>query len=124
MERNALALANKMRAWELDAGESFTDYYMDGRVKPVSWVFWLLGKGFTEKANMLIDKIQAGERYIDQTEMFHINFNDEMDWWKEPTEDLYFADFMIWAEFLIASDRYWKDISEWFEEKEKENDEV
>lgn len=110
-------LAVQIRDWEIRAGESFTDYYMDDRVKPVSWAFWLLGKGYTEKANYLIDAITVKES-LDQTELFHINYSDEIEWgpgqegWSA-AEVIYESDFLIWAEFLCASDRYFKDIESW-----------
>ena len=118
-ERNAEVLAKQIRAWEMRAGESFTDYYMDGHVKPVSWAFWLLGAGYTEKANFLIDVItKDGGTSLDQTEMFHIHYNDEVSWtdW-DAGNAIYEKDFLIWAQFLVASDRYWKDIDEWLTEE-------
>lgn len=54
MERTIEAMAARIRKWEMRAGESFTDYYMHDKVKNVSWAFWLLGKGFNERANELI----------------------------------------------------------------------
>lgn len=116
IERDVQKLAQTLRDWEMDAGESFTDYYMDARVKPVSWAFWLLGKGHTEKANKLIDAITARD-YIDQTELFHIHYSDEISWsdW-DAADAIYFKDFLIWADFLCASDRYFNDIKGWLED--------
>lgn len=111
MERTKEALAAKISAWEMDAGESFTDYYMHDHVKNVSWAFWLLGKGFTERANELIDLIQAGNKCIDQELLYVLcEYNSDQD--AEYEENV-----LLWAEFLVASDRYWKDITEWFAEQ-------
>lgn len=115
--RDPETLAKQLRAWELDNGEGFTDYYMDGYVKPVSWAFWLLGKGYVIKANMLIDKITHSE-YLDQDELFHIHYSDDIEWGPDQkgfdaAEAVYEKDFLIWVEFLCASDRYFKDIAEW-----------
>jgi hypothetical protein len=117
MERNAEALAAKIRSWELHAGESFTDYYMHDSVKDVSWAFWLLGKGFNARANELIDLIQVGNQCIDQELLYHLHYDDANyggDWGK--VEHVYLKDVLLWAEFLIASDRYWKDVTDFFTE--------
>lgn len=123
IERDVQKLAQTLRDWEMDAGESFTDYYMDDRVKPVSWAFWLLGKGYTEKANKLIDDITA-RRSVGQMDTFHIHYADGMSWsdW-DAADATYFKDFLIWADFLCASDRYFKDIKEWLEDWFKDDDE-
>ncbi len=113
MERTKEALASKISAWEMSAGESFTDYYMHDHVKDVSWAFWLLGKGFTERANELIDLIQAGNKCIDQELLYELYPSDHEG---EPTNG-YELNIELWAEFLVASDRYWKDITEWFAEQ-------
>lgn len=119
MERNAAVLAKALRAWEMDAGESFTDYYLSGAVKPVSWAFWLLGKGFVGKANPLITRINNGERYIDQDEMFHVFYDPDRQSWDDwdHADRIYFKDFKLWAEFLTASDRYFDDICAWLKDK-------
>jgi hypothetical protein len=114
MERTQIALADKIREWELSAGESFTDYYMHDSVKDVSWAFWLLGKGFTERANELIDLIQAGETCIDQELLYEIYPQDITEGESSWDSDIHSANICLWAEFLVASDRYWKDITEWF----------
>lgn len=120
MVRNAIKLAAKIRAWELAAGESFTDYYMHDKVKDVSWAFWLLGKGYSERANELIDLIQAGNKCIDQELLYHLNY-DESQYdgfnWDTVVEPVYMKDVLLWAKFLVASDRYWKSITEWFAEQ-------
>jgi hypothetical protein len=115
MERSAEVLAVKIREWEMNAGESFTDYYMHDKVKDVSWAFWLLGKGFTERSNELIDLIQAGNKCIDQ-ELLYDLYGDTYNG-GEWTEDTHQHNILLWAEFLVASDRYWKSITEWFAEQ-------
>lgn len=109
MEKNKLVLKEKILSWEANAGESFTDYFMHNRVKDVSWAFWLLGKGYEERANILINKIQAGEKCIDQETLYHIH----MDVWDE---EEFHKDVELWADFLTASDRYFNEVKAWFEE--------
>lgn len=112
IERTKEALAAKIVAWEHSAGESFTDYYMHDHVKNVSWAFWLLGKGFSVRANILIDLIQAGNTYIDQELLY--NVHDHMQAYADEPEAAHMDNVLLWAEFLVASDRYWKDITKWF----------
>lgn len=120
MERTQKALADKIRAWEYRAGESFTDYYMHDNVKDVSWAFWLLGKGYSERANILIDLIQSGEKCIDQQLLYELHTDPEqVDLGTDYQDHLYRKDILLWAEFLVASDRYWKSISEWFAEQDE-----
>lgn len=110
MEKNKQVLAEAIHKWEQNAGESFTDYFMHDRVKDVSWAFWLLGKGYSERANMLIDLIQAGNKCIDQELLYHLHMTEEWD------EELYSKDIDLWADFLTASDRYFKEIEGWFKD--------
>lgn len=115
MIRTKEALAAKIVEWEFSAGESFTDYYMHDHVKDVSWAFWLLGKGFVTRANTLIDLIQAGKKCIDQELLY--NLHDHMQAYVNDQEAAHTDNVLLWAEFLVASDRYWKDITKWFSEQ-------
>ena len=110
IERTIAGLASTIRNWELTAGESFTDYYMHDRVKNVSWAFWLLGKGFQARANFLIDMITISS-YLEQEILYEL-YGDPENW----TEETHFQNVELWAEFLIASDRYWNEIVQWFKE--------
>lgn len=110
---NSQELLEKIIAWEYRAGESFIDYFMDDNVKPVSWAFWLLGKGHKEHANKLINMIQAKER-PDQHEMFEMHTYELEDF----DQELYEKDMLLCAEFLTDSERYLKAIEEWFAENE------
>lgn len=120
VSRNPVELAKQIRAWERQAGESFTDYYMDDHVKEVSWAFWLLafdGGRHSDRANYLIDEVTA-KQSLGQEEKFHLFYNPEMSWGSTheewlAAEEVYLQDFMLWAEFLTASDRYFKDIEDW-----------
>lgn len=126
VSRDPKELAKQIRQWENRAGESFTDYYMDNYVKEVSWAFWLLafdGGRHRDRANYLIDKITLRES-LDQGEKFHLFYYEDMSWgtthdeWLA-TEQVYLQDFVLWAEFLAASDRYFNDISGWLIEQHK-----
>ena len=105
-------LADLILKWESRAGESFADYYMHDNVKDVSWAFWLLGKGFTERANELIDEIQGGNKCIDQELLYDLyGSEDDFGGWVYESHK---RNVLLWAEFLCASNRYFKDIEHWF----------
>lgn len=124
VSRNPIELAKQIREWERRAGESFADYYMDDHVKEVSWAFWLLafdGGRHSARANQLIDKITA-KGYLDQGEKFHLFYDEGMSWGSThdewlATEQVYLQDFVLWAEFLTASNRYFKSIEDWLTEQ-------
>lgn len=113
IDRNVDAMVKAIRHFEMDAGESFTDYFMD--TWPVgSWVYWLLGKGHTEWANKLIDKNEKG--YVGQDEKFE--FYDSYCNEGEPgwCEETYLKNVRVWAEFLTESNQYFRRVNEFFEE--------
>lgn len=111
---------NKIIEWEHDAGESFTDYYMHDCVREVSWAFWLLGKGFVERANQILNEVEADTKYcLDQELLFDI-YPSYVDYEKEScgyswNEENYHKNVRLWAEFLVSSDIYLRRITEWFE---------
>lgn len=107
-------LAEKIRDWEMDAGESFTDYFMHDRVYAVSWAFWLAGKGYTDKANEIIHEVESGNKCIDQELLFYVVPN--IDW----TEEVNFQNILIWSDFLLATKTYVKRVTEFFNEYEKD----
>lgn len=113
IERNVDAMIEAIRDWEMDAGESFTDYFLD-RWAFGSWVYWLLGKGHHEWANKLINKNEQGI-YVDQSEKFEFyhDYDDEGKW----SEELYHKNVRVWAEFLVESDQYFRRVNEFFNEQ-------
>ena len=113
------AYAKRIENFELEAGESFTDYFMDDEVFYTSFAFWLLGKGFQERANHQINEInrRGGPRnFSDQELMFDVHtaplkeFEGEIVCWQIENRDEYEIaqqkDYELWAEFLTSSDRY------------------
>lgn len=113
------AYAERIQNFEIGAGESFTDYFMDDEVFYTSFAFWLLGKGFQERANFQINEInrRGGPReFSDQELMFDVyasplkEFEGELVCMQLGSgPELYEAqqkDYLLWAEFLTSSDRY------------------
>lgn len=104
----------KICDWEEEAGESFTDYFMHDNIYDGSWAFWLLGKGFSEKGNWIIDQMVT-EDYkkwrLDQEELYEIypEYLDENTHSEENAD----KNRTIWAEFIDASNHYTNKFNEW-----------
>jgi hypothetical protein len=114
IERTVDAMVEAIRNWEMDAGEGFTDYFMDNW--PVgSWAYWLLGKGHTQWANNIINLYEK-KQYVDQDTKFEwFDTYQEGDW----NEDVYLRNVRVWAEFLVESDQYFRRVNEFFDEYNK-----
>ena len=117
-------LKDRIIAWEHEAGESFTDYFMHDNVAPRSWAFWLLGKGITSHANKLIEEIvrqePKGRLSLDQEFLFDVygqeSWNEETkryDW----SQENYDKNVMLWSEFLLATALYTGRVSSFFNEE-------
>lgn len=111
-------LAKKIIEWEIEAGESFTDYFMHDRVKNLSWAFWLLGKGFTEHALVIIRKMEkdGADAYQEQETLYEIY--PEYDENENYSNDAHERNVMVWSEFLLSTDTYTKRIEEFLQENE------
>jgi len=118
MERTVDAMVEAIRNWELEAGEGFTDYFMDSW--PLgSWAYWLLGKGHTEWANKIIN-LNEEKQYVDQDVKFEWFDDYEDGVW---SEELYCKNVRVWAEFLVESDQYFRRVCKFFDEYFKEEGE-
>jgi hypothetical protein len=115
----SIKLHEMIKSWEMDMGESFTDYFMHDHVNDKSWAFWLLGKGFKEHANHIIDEILAGETCIDQEVLYHIypEYEEGDGNWLEESCD---KNSLIWSEFLTDTEFYLIKINEFLNEDEDE----
>ena len=124
IERNVDAMVAAIRNFELEAGEGFTDYFLDNY--PLgSWAYWLLGKGHTEWANNIINKNEA-KGYVGQEEKFEF-FNcypDATETSDGPwCEETYLKNVRVWAEFLVESDQYYRRVNEFIDGYFKQGDE-
>jgi len=123
IERNVDAMIAAIRGFEMEAGESFTDYFMDNWAFG-SWAYWLLGKGHTEWANNIINKNERGE-YVDQEDKFEF-FNSYEYGDNAWCEETYLKNVRVWAEFLVESDQYFRRVNEflddYFKPTEEESD--
>lgn len=111
-----LELVEKIRDWEMDAGEGFYDYFAHDRVSNVSWAFWLIGKGFNEHGIAILEehnKEGNTTNYVGQEELYEIypTYNGEK--WSEENHE---KNLLLMAEFLLATPIYTKRLTDWFEE--------
>ena len=88
---------------------------MHDSVADNSWAFWLLGKGYNEKANEIIQLILDGETCIDQETLYDIfpEYVDNSDKW---SEENHHKNIELWSEFLLATPIYTKRITEFLDE--------
>lgn len=118
-------LKDRITAWEYNAGESFTDYFMHDNVADRSWAFWLLGKGYTVRANEIIEEIvrqQESKAYICLDQELLYDIHGEYTWDEESkthnwSQENYDKNVMLWAEFLLATPLYTNRVEEFFKEQ-------
>lgn len=107
--------------WEQSVGEDFLDYFFDDVVYINSWALWLLGKGYRQRANFLIESIQNNEiDNLDNDSKFHPNLT-ELHYWEAEKQihanpiaeyndsnytSLYNSDIALWVEFLLSIASY------------------
>lgn len=100
-------LVERIREWEMDAGESFTDYFFDRYSYDGAWLDYLDNKGFYE----LVQEIKQ-DRYTLTTghvllctdqqlkfEPYNSNWEAANGSW---SEEEYRKDVALWAEFILA----------------------
>lgn len=108
--------------FEEEFGESFYDYFSHDNIKDNSWAFWLLGKGFTEKANEIINLILEGDTCISQDILYHVymEYNERNGEYSIKNAD---KNIMLQAEFLSSTPYYTKKVIDFFNEKFNEENE-
>lgn len=123
IKKELVELVQKIREWEVDAGESFYDYFAHDNVNFVSWAFWLIGKGFTEHGNAIITEYRKEENtthYVGQEELFdiypeYVGKNKYGD--PKFIEKNYLKNLTLLAEFLLATPVYTERVMKFFEEQ-------
>jgi hypothetical protein len=117
-------LRDKILDWTYHAGEDFFDYFAHDQVNNTSWAFWLLGKGFSEHANKIIELHVKDKGYVGQEELYQIY--PEYIALKEPdqygnetqfSDENYHKNIELMAEFLLATPHYTTKVNKWFEEQ-------
>jgi hypothetical protein len=119
-------LFEKIRDWEFDAGEGFYDYFAHDNVSNVSWAFWLIGKGFIEHGNAILeehDKEGNTTNYVGQEELYEVYpIYQGVNQYGDPkyVEENHEKNLMLMAEFLLATNIYTKRVMDWFKENEQQ----
>jgi hypothetical protein len=117
-------LANRIRNWEIDIGESFCDYFTN--INAPSFMFWCLGRGYLtkEKFNMWEESFSTNKHgKADDFNCFLYNEHNDPDAqfavvisedWNEHSS---FVAFRIFAEFCLGSTIYMKRLEDFFKGK-------
>lgn len=110
---NITELVSAIRKWEMDAGESYCDYFFDRFSYDGKWNNFLLSKGFKE----LVDEIEyeSGESSFgctDQQLKFEPYSSAADDW----SEEVYRLDVALWAEFILNNPNIFEEHVEFVEE--------
>lgn len=130
---------NKILDWEIEAGESFTDYFMHDRVDDKDWAMFLIGKGYEERGKAILKAVHEHELVgepccLDQEFLYNIHeypkFEESLNWKGLPSYDVlydenqdwsrkkYEKDSALWAEFLSTHPVYLEKVKEFFKDSE------
>lgn len=103
MLRTKEQMYNDVRAWEMDAGEDFLDYF-DSSINVWNFMFWALGKGYIteEQIQLFEDETCPSTSYLLGDEDYSVVKEDEYDEFEDAVEEAY----MILADFLTATNTY------------------
>ncbi|MND53808.1 hypothetical protein D3C80_448550 [compost metagenome] len=114
-------LVDRIREWELHAGESFCDYFLDNFSYNGAWNAFLLSKGYKD----LVAAIEAdvyvsrdGERFpcTDQELKFEPHSSalyESVGCWDE---EVYRQDVALWAEFILSDQGLFEECELFFKE--------
>lgn len=105
MKRTAEQMYEYIRKWEMDAGESFLDYF-DGSLNEANLLFWAMGKGYITEEGFKAWENEgssvSGDDIVYGEEPYSIVKWDNGEWVEEDYEKA----MKILAEFLASTDTY------------------
>lgn len=115
---NIELLAHKIRFWEYEAGESFTDYFLDRTAFNNRWLIFLRIKGFAQHLSYI-----EAEDYPDQELTFephnwshqYLDLEDD-DYPRGWDNNTYFKDVLLWAEFILSDTMILEELEDFFSE--------
>lgn len=118
---NIAEIVEQIREWELDHGESFTDYFLDGYSYNGAWLAFLESKGFHELVQEIREDVYVlrdGTKLIctDQQlkfEPYSSAHGAEGGYWDE---DIYREDVALWAEFMLKDADIFEAYAEFLQE--------
>lgn len=111
-------LANRIREWEMDVGESFTDHFLDAYSydQDSGWLLFLKTKGFDE---LLVEIENSRYRLKDGTLLSctdqQLKFEPNTSLMEKWDDDLYFLDVLMWAEFMLSDESIMEQFEEFLE---------
>lgn len=130
-------LADRISDWEMDHGESFTDYFMHDNIDDKEWGEWLITKGFKERGEAIIEVYDAhaaanefccqDQAFLYQVHQFP-NYEVSMGWkgiieygviWDcdFETDENMDKEFLLWAEFLLSAPKYTEAVEEFLNDE-------
>lgn len=111
-------LVEEIRGWELEAGESYTDYFFDRFSYDGEWLKYLESKGFKSVADEVradTYKLRSGELLLSTDQQLKFEpyssalaeaNNYEGKYWNEET---YRLDVALWAEYILGHEEILKE---------------
>jgi hypothetical protein len=102
--RTSEQMYKDIRAWEMDAGESFLDYF-DGSLNEANLLFWAMGKGYIGEEGFKVyeeEDVVSGDDIVYGCYPYSIVKEGENGWKEEEYEKA----MRILAEFLASSKTY------------------
>lgn len=103
--------------WEIEAGETFMDYFMQTNVDDGAWAYWLLAKGYVKHANNIIMELLAGEKDLPQDVLYEVY--DEREGENGYSEENIVKNIELMAEFLVETPQYLEKLNKFLENKEQ-----
>jgi hypothetical protein len=103
--------------WEIEAGETFMDYFMHDTVDDGAWAYWLLSRGHVKHANNILMEILSGEKCIAQDVLYEVY--DEREGDNGYSEENIVKNIELMAEFLVADSKYLEKLNQFLENKEQ-----
>lgn len=115
--KSAEDAATRIIDWEIEAGETFMDYFMQTNVDDGAWAYWLLAKGYVKHANNILMELLAGEKDLPQDVLYEVY--DEREGENGYSEENIVKNIELMAEFLVADSKYLELLNQFLENKNK-----
>lgn len=127
LEKNIVIYAERIRDWELEAGESFNDYFMHDYTDYENWGHFLIDHGLVQRGELILkwyikDEINKQDqntlfnmysgtlKYSAEYDTFYFDDDEfEGDW-----EELYHKDMLLFAEYILSDEDRKEDFDIWY----------
>ena len=107
-------LVERIRNWEVDAGESFTDYFLDRYSYDDAWLAFLVDKGYEGLVQEILSDVYVCKdgTVLTCTDQ-ELKFEPHNSAWEASgndwSEDEYRKDVALWAEFILADEKLFEE---------------